>query len=99
QFPIYLNQVKATRRDNPLIVLPLLNDLRTVRGESLLSDSNLFMPDLSPAKVATGERMPLLNNDVQFKAMTQKLRQMYQYAAAGFIKPINADENLAYLIK
>ncbi|MDO3387584.1 Hpt domain-containing protein [Gilvimarinus sp. SDUM040013] len=99
QFPIYLDQVKSSRRDNPLVVLPLLNDLRTVRGESLLSDTNLFMPDLSSAKNVSGERIELLKDDAQFKATVQKLRQMYQYAAAGFIKSVNADENLAYLQK
>src|SRR5690554_2404688 len=99
QFPIYLNQVKTSREDNPLVVLPLLNDLRTVRGESLLADSNLFMPNLAPARVASGQRLALLNSDVEFKATVKKLRQMYQYAAAGFIKSVNTDENLGYLIK
>src|SRR5690606_247291 len=39
QFPLYLEQVKTTRQDNPLVVLPLLNDLRAVRGENLLTDT------------------------------------------------------------
>lgn len=99
QFPIYLEQVKTTRSDNPLVVLPLLNDLRTVRGESLLSDTNLFMPDLSPAKKITGEPLDLIKDDARFKATVIKLRQMYQYAAAGFIKSVNTEENLAYLQK
>jgi chemosensory pili system protein ChpA (sensor histidine kinase/response regulator) len=99
QFPIYLEQVKQTRRDNPLIVLPLLNDLRAVRGESLLTDTKLFMPNLAPAKKVSGARLPVTQDNVQFQAMALKLRQMYQYAASGFIRGVNTDENLAYLQK
>ncbi len=99
QFPVYLDQVKNTRKDNPLIVLPLLNDLRAVRGESLLTDTKLFVPNLAPAKKVTGARSAAAQDNVQFQAMALKLRQMYQYAAAGFIRSVNSDENLAYLQK
>ncbi|RYY02739.1 MAG: response regulator [Gammaproteobacteria bacterium] len=99
QFPVYLDQVKATRKDNPLVVLPLLNDLRTVRGESLLTDTKLFVPNLAPAKKVTGARSAAAHDNVQFQSMALKLRQMYQYAAAGYIRSVNSDENLAYLQK
>jgi chemosensory pili system protein ChpA (sensor histidine kinase/response regulator) len=99
QFPLYLDQVKATRKDNPLVVLPLLNDLRAVRGESLLTDTKLFVPNLTPAKKVSGARLPVTHDNVQFQAMVLKLRQMYQYAASGFIRGVNPEENLAYLQK
>ena len=99
QFPLYLDQVKATRKDNPLVVLPLLNDLRAVRGESLLTDTKLFVPNLTPAKKVSGARLLVTNDNVQFQAMVLKLRQMYQYAASGFIRGVNPEENLAYLQK
>ncbi len=99
QFPLYLDQVKATRKDNPLVVLPLLNDLRAVRGESLLTDTKLFVPNLTPAKKVSGARLPVTNDNVQFQAMVLKLRQMYQYAASGFIRGVNPEENLGYLQK
>lgn len=99
QFPLYLEQVKNTRQDNPLVVLPLLNDLRAVRGENLLTDTKLFVPNLAPAKRITGTRLPATLDNTQFQAMALKLRQMYQYAAAGFIRGVNPEENLAYLQK
>ncbi|MDU7556434.1 MAG: Hpt domain-containing protein, partial [Pseudomonas sp.] len=46
QLPLYLDRVHTARRDWPLVVLPLINDLRTARGESLLSETSLFSPDL-----------------------------------------------------
>src|SRR5690606_26126194 len=99
QFPLYLEQVKNTRQDNPLVVLPLLNDLRAVRGENLLTDTKLFVPNLAPAKRITGTRLTTTLDNTQFQAMALKLRQMYQYAAAGFIRGVNPEENLAYLQK
>lgn len=99
QFPLYLDQVKVTRKDNPLIVLPLLNDLRAVRGESLLTDTKLFVPNLTPAKKISGVRAPMTHDNVQFQAWVLKVRQMYQYAASGYIRGVNPDENLGYLHK
>jgi chemosensory pili system protein ChpA (sensor histidine kinase/response regulator) len=46
QLPVYLERVHSARRDLPLVVLPLLNDLRSARGESLLSETSLFSPQL-----------------------------------------------------
>ena len=46
QLPLYLDRVHSARRDWPLVVLPLLNDLRTARGEALLSETSLFSPEL-----------------------------------------------------
>lgn len=46
QLPLYLDRAHSARRDWPLVVLPLLNDLRTARGEALLSETSLFSPDL-----------------------------------------------------
>ncbi|MAZ88980.1 MAG: histidine kinase [Cellvibrionaceae bacterium] len=99
QLPIYLEQVKSKRNDDPGSLLPLLNDLRAARGSSLLSESQFFSPDISPAKKVGGEKNAAQSNPAQFKAVMQKLRQMYQYAAAGVIKSVKVDENLKYLEK
>ena len=47
QLPAYLDRIQSARRDLPMVVLPLLNDLRAARGENLLSETSLFSPDLS----------------------------------------------------
>ena len=99
QLPIYLDQVKAKRNDDPGSLLPILNDLRAARGSSLLSESQFFNPDISAAKVISGKRNAAQANAAQFKAIVEKLRQMYQYAAAGVIRGVKIDENLDYLQK
>ncbi|WP_249679304.1 Hpt domain-containing protein [Pseudomonas abieticivorans] len=46
QLPVYLERVHLARRDLPLVVLPLINDLRSARGQSLLAETSLFSPPL-----------------------------------------------------
>ncbi len=99
QMPIYLDQVKNHRKDNPASVLPLLNDLRAVRGESLLTETKLFTPNLAPAHHIADKNAAGSVEPKQFKVIIEKLRQMYQFAAASVIKNHNRDENIQYLNK
>lgn len=48
QLPAYLDRIQSARRDLPMVVLPLLNDLRAARGENLLSETSLFSPTCPP---------------------------------------------------
>jgi hypothetical protein len=51
QLPSYLDRVLAGGRDMALVLLPLLNDLRAVRGSPLLSEGTLLLaePEVRPA--------------------------------------------------
>ena len=46
QLPDYLERLQSGYKDIPMVLLPLLNDLRAARGQPLLSESALFTPDL-----------------------------------------------------
>src|SRR5699024_12149469 len=46
QMPDYLERLQSGYRDIPIVLLPLLNDLRTCRGAEVLHESELFLPDL-----------------------------------------------------
>jgi len=99
QMPVYLDQVKSNRKDNPSSVLPLLNDLRTVRGEALLTETKLFTPNLAPAHHIADKNAADSIDAKQFINIIQKLRKMYQAAAAGVIRDVARTENIAYLYK
>ncbi|GAB3315528.1 hypothetical protein GCM10027564_24920 [Luteimonas notoginsengisoli] len=45
--PDYLERLQSGHKDIPIVLLPLLNELRAARGESGLSESVLFAPDLA----------------------------------------------------
>ncbi|HVR80766.1 MAG TPA: Hpt domain-containing protein [Luteimonas sp.] len=44
--PDYLERLQGGHKDIPIVLLPLLNELRAARGEPGLSESVLFAPDL-----------------------------------------------------
>src|SRR6202790_5820306 len=52
QLPGYLERVLAGGRDLALVLLPLLNDLRAVRGSALLSEGTLLLLNLKSDKQA-----------------------------------------------
>src|SRR5690606_20620222 len=45
--PDYLERLQNGHRDIPIVLLPLLNDIRAARGAAGLNESVLFAPDLS----------------------------------------------------
>ncbi|MFV2059957.1 MAG: hypothetical protein ACC653_04685 [Gammaproteobacteria bacterium] len=47
--PDYLDKIKTGGSDIPVILLPLLNDMRAARNENLLTENALFSPNLDIA--------------------------------------------------
>jgi len=99
ELPLYLEKVSFQRRDNAVLLLPLLNDLRAVRRERLITEGALFSPDLSPLDRTVGKRQPLTSDATRLQDLVTKLRKMYHVAAAGLIRDVNSGESLAYLNK
>ena len=99
QLPVYLDRIQTARRDLPMVVLPLLNDLRAARGEKLLSETSLFSPDMSA-------RLPALPSDslarlrtAELPVLLRKLRQMLQMALVGVIRNQELATNLGYMAR
>ncbi|MCP4041597.1 MAG: hypothetical protein GY731_06520, partial [Gammaproteobacteria bacterium] len=82
QLPAYLERVRTSSQDNPLLLLPLLNDIRAVQRRPLLSENSLFSPDLSlpipgqPAPVLESGKVKPETLWLYFK----RLRPYYQKA-------------------
>ena len=99
QLPIYLEHARVQKEDHPGLVLPLLNDLRAVRNQCYLSETNLFAPNLQSVKEIFGSRHPITADKAKLQQVLKKLREMYQFAAASVLREIKVDENLNYLGK
>src|SRR5690606_40220309 len=59
--PDYLERLQNGHRDIPIVLLPLLNDIRAARGAAGLNESVLFAPDLSaplPAQLPAPSALP-----------------------------------------
>lgn len=78
QLADYLDSVAAGQKDSPILLLPLLNDLRAVRKESLLSENVLFVPDIS-STASGGVDADSLKGRPEAQLIAKKLRPQYQF--------------------
>ncbi len=99
QLPQYLEHLASSQDDFPMVLLPLLNDLRAARGEPLLSDTSLFKPDLSPSKIRVTGKVSQRLQDPTVLGHIRKLRQMYQFALAGVIREADLSAHFDYMQK
>ena len=86
QLPDYLERLQSGHKDIPIVLLPLLNDLRACRGEKLLSEGVLFTPDLTvelPASVKGPERALA---DAELRIVAGRLRLNYQSGLVKFLR-------------
>ncbi len=91
QLPDYLEKILTGYKDDPLLVMPMLNDLRASRGEPLLSENALFAPDLSSAdKIVVSQSKKV--SDVSQTA--RKLRHAYQVGLLGWYRKQNPQTSL-----
>ncbi|MEO7062458.1 MAG: Hpt domain-containing protein [Dokdonella sp.] len=98
QLPDYLERLQSGHKDIPIVLLPLLNDLRACRGETLLTESALFAPNLElplPPEAA-GAVAPLTAGDLRGQAL--RLRLAYQAALLKWFRDAGAAEHLRRLI-
>lgn len=98
QLPTYLDRVQGARRDLPLVVLPLINDLRSAHGESLLSETSLFSPQLPDLPPLSEQALALLEPS-DLPNMLRKLRQMLQMALAGLLREQDDNTHFDYLAR
>ncbi|MBA3581201.1 MAG: Hpt domain-containing protein [Gammaproteobacteria bacterium] len=96
KLPSYLDSLAAGNKDVPMVLLPLLNDLRACRNAALLSENVLFFPDTS---VATGTydgaasaAQKSSGEDIQ--ALAKQLRHHYQLGLLGWFKGQDSEAGL-----
>ncbi|HEB55311.1 MAG TPA: response regulator [Gammaproteobacteria bacterium] len=80
QLPDYLEHLLEGHADTPMLLLPLLNDLRAARGAPLLSENAMFTPDL-------GITAPLAETiDGNLAETLIKLRHHYHLGLLGWFR-------------
>ncbi|MEM9172143.1 MAG: Hpt domain-containing protein [Pseudomonadota bacterium] len=91
QLPAYLERMAAGGRDVALVLLPLLNDLRALRGQPLLSESTILLLNRKPSEQVTVEQRGSEPSE-DFIALSRKVRPAFQLALLGLLK---ADQDSA----
>lgn len=70
--PIYLERLRSARRDLPLVIVPLINQLRACRGAEALSPGSLFEGELAGQRLAGAD--DLANLDLSLGAWRERLQ-------------------------
>ena len=97
QLPGYLERVIAGGRDIALVLLPLLNDLRAVRGSALLSEGTLLVLNLKSDKQAQPQTPVPGEPTLNVEQWARRLRTQFQAGLIGWIRGERLEQNLATL--
>lgn len=95
QLPVYIERLLGGGRDIALVLLPILNDLRAVRGQPLLSEGTLLLLNLSPSH--DDEQAAPEGSGEDPVAVAKKLRPKFQLALLGWIKGGKVEGHLKVL--
>ena len=105
QLPSYVERLRDGGRDVPLVLLPLLNDLRAARGRPLLSESTLLLLNVAPGAVG-GPRAVTPSSisgpartaaDGDSATLAKVLRPRFQLALLNWIRGEGGAASLARL--
>jgi chemosensory pili system protein ChpA (sensor histidine kinase/response regulator) len=97
QLPTYLERVLGGGRDLALVLLPLLNDLRAVRGAPLLSEGTLLSLNLSSEKAPSAQGAADDGIRHTVPQWARRLRTRFQAGLLGLIRGDGGDRSLTAL--
>ena len=92
--PDYLERIQLGHKDIPMVLLPLVNDLRTVKGDQLLSESALFNPNLSLGIPESNYNASFVLSENQLTQVVNKIRSVYQVSLLNWLKGNDVEANL-----
>ncbi|HEV7611821.1 MAG TPA: Hpt domain-containing protein [Steroidobacteraceae bacterium] len=99
QLPTYLERVLSGGRDLALVLLPLLNDLRSVRGSPLLSEGTLLLLNLKSDQPAQPQSQRQDEQSISVAQWARRLRPRFQIGLLGYIRGERTVQNLEILAK
>ncbi len=97
QLPTYLERVLGGGRDLALVLLPLLNDLRAVRGAPLLSEGTLLSLNLSSERAPTDRQPKAGEPRLSAAQWARRVRAKFQAGLLALIRGEGAESGLGSL--
>ncbi len=94
QLPAYLEKLQEGGRDIPLVILPLMNELRAARDAELLSEAGLPIPGLD-LKLAVNPSAPWPESELP--EAVRRLRPAYHLALLGWYRDAPSAQGLERL--
>lgn len=84
--PDYLEGIQAGKKDAPITLMPLINDLRTARKEGLLTESALFSPDIENTELPSEGYDADTIEAGKLQTEVKRLRTHYQLGLLDYIR-------------
>ena len=97
QLPDYLERLQSGHKDIPMVLLPLLNDLRGARGEKVVPESVLFSVDLGRPLPSSGGVAPAALPDAKLRAAIDPLHASFQSALLPWLRDEEKPDDIAAL--
>ncbi len=98
QLPVYLDRVINGGRDIALILLPLLNDLRSVRGRPLWSEGTLLLLNLTADRQpAASPGKKVIDKQLDIREVAARQRPRFQNSLLGWIRGSDPGKELEIL--
>jgi len=94
QLPAYVDLIINGGRDIPLVLLPLLNDLRAARGRPLLSESTLLLLNIGSSGAEQVVLESRSGSGENIEELCAQLRPGFQLALLGWIRGDDPPGNL-----
>ncbi len=97
QLPDYLEHIQMGHQDAPIVLLPLLNDLRTLRNVSPLSAHVLFFPDIQTVKVPQAQAGASAPSG-PLPELAKRARSAFQLSLLGVLRNEEVDTALRRMV-
>jgi len=86
RLPDYLDGLISGNKDVPIVLLPVLNDLRAARNETLLSENLLFFPDIESDDLDVEEIEVSAKTTDDLQSLAKRLRPHFQIGLLTWFK-------------
>ncbi len=96
--PSYLDRLQAGHHDLPILLLPIINELRDAYNANIVSEATLFAPDLDvplPDLEQSGEHGPAF--DEPFREFALRMRRQWENALLRWLQHQEDAERLSPL--
>ena len=94
QLPAYIQHTINLGVDQPLAILPLINDLRKQRGKDPLPESTFFFPDISSTIDPVAQPQLDVLEKTGVISLLRKIRQKYQLTLAAYLRDQNPSQQI-----
>ncbi|MET4692607.1 chemotaxis protein CheA [Endozoicomonas lisbonensis] len=99
QLPAYIEQVVHSGMDRPMPLLPLINEMRSLRGADALSRAAFFYPQIPGFPPSLSDEQIQKLEQSGLTSLLPKIRQKYQVVLAAYLREQHREQQLQVMAR